>query len=697
VDEFLGQRLMGQFDIVARCGQGAMGTVYRAHQVNMDRMVAIKILRRDLVRDRTVVKRLYREAKAAARLSHPNIITVHLVAETDDGVPYIVMEYLEGVDLDTTLKKDAPLALPRALRIADQIAAALSEAHLHDVVHRDLKPANIIVLEKQRTPDVIKVLDFGIAKILEGGQSEESRITKSGAIFGTPFYLSPEQATGSEIDARADLYSLGVILYRMVTGRLPFEAGSGLEVLVRHVKQPPPPPRLYNPAIPAALEEVVLHALEKDRERRFATGEELRAALARVAAGELHAVSAAAAVPQGPWSAGASGSAETDVARIKRTVAGFGHAGDPQPRAVSVPVLTPVAGPAPASGPAPAPAGASGWEAPGEDEEATDDLPGSVRYRAAAAPAPVAALPRLSSEPLSFGRPPAEPAAAPVVRSAPAASVPAAAAPAAGDSPSASIVTGQHAAAPGASASGWPGGRDRGRIFTAFAIGMAVVALGVGGLFVARDLGLLGRGGSAAGRDVPPAPDAGAAVPVPGPAVDAAAPPVDEPVRIGADGARIDRQGLTVRLSFSAPPQAGRENLLVVDLARTAASLPVGGATLALSVTGAGEPTRQVEALPAAVAGRYGLRVRFDRPGAKRLELAISTSEGTRVQATFLAEVAPRGADTDPGMAAPPPDRRREPGHRPRPRDREGMRLPPMDPRPPVDPPTPPADPPDPD
>lgn len=320
-DEYVGRRLMQQFDILAQCGEGAMGTVYRARQINMDRLVAIKILRRDLVRDRTVVKRFYREAKAAARLSHPNIITVHLVAETDEGLPYIVMEHLEGTDLDSLCKAEAPLSMARAVHLTAQIAAALSEAHQNDVVHRDLKPANIIVLARARPAEVVKVLDFGIAKILEAGVSDESRITKSGAIFGTPYYLSPEQATGAELDPRADLYSLGVILYRLVTGHLPFESGSGLDILVRHVKDAPPPPRTYNPDIPLALEQVILTALEKDREQRHSTADAMRTALLAAAEEAGLPLSSMTPIPSSPWSAPTLSDSRGDVG--KKTVAGF--------------------------------------------------------------------------------------------------------------------------------------------------------------------------------------------------------------------------------------------------------------------------------------------------------------------------------------------------------------------------------------
>ncbi len=333
-DEYVGRRLMEQFDILARCGEGAMGTVYRAHQINMDRSVAVKILRRDLVRDRTVVRRFYREAKAAARLSHPNIITVHLVAETDEGLPYIVMEFLEGTDLDTLCKVEAPVDLTRAVHIAQQIAGALSEAHQNDVIHRDLKPANIIVLDKQRTADVVKVLDFGIAKILEAGTSDESRITKSGAIFGTPYYLSPEQATGAELDARADLYSLGVILYRLATGHLPFEGGSGLDILVRHVKDPPPPPRLHNPNLPPALEATILRALEKDRDKRFASADEMRAALLAALGDAGIPAALTTPDPSSPWAVPRS--APVATVDDKKTVAGFsGGGGNVDPRLLS--------------------------------------------------------------------------------------------------------------------------------------------------------------------------------------------------------------------------------------------------------------------------------------------------------------------------------------------------------------------------
>jgi len=281
-DPHIGKVLLRQFEIREICGKGSMGTVYRAWQESMERDVAVKILRRDLLRDEKVVKRFHREARAAARLSHANIITVYLVGDTDDGLPFIVMEYVTGVSLDQACNEAGPMPAVRAIHIAQQIAAALTEAHSHHIVHRDLKPENILLSSRKNSPDLVKVLDFGIAKIL---YANDEPLTQTGAIFGTPHYVAPEQASGSDIDHRCDLYALGVILFRMLTGRLPFESESGMEVLIQHLREQPPHPRDLVPTIPQPLEAVVLRCLEKDVERRFQSGEALNDALAGVVAG----------------------------------------------------------------------------------------------------------------------------------------------------------------------------------------------------------------------------------------------------------------------------------------------------------------------------------------------------------------------------------------------------------------------------
>ena len=279
-DPYIGQVFSGQFEIREICGRGTMGTVYRAWQTTMEREVAVKVLRPDLLQDSKVIKRFHREAKALARLSHPNIVVVHMVGNTDDGAPFLVMEYIKGEDLNAVCEAEGTLPMVRGIHITRQIASALSEAHGQNVVHRDLKPENIILCHKSQTPDYAKVLDFGIAKILHG--NNESHLTQTGAIFGTPHYLSPEQAAGSDLDHRCDLYALGVILFRLLAGRLPFVGESGMGVLVQHIREQPPHPRDINPALPKSMDDLILKALQKDPADRFQSAEEMTGALEAV-------------------------------------------------------------------------------------------------------------------------------------------------------------------------------------------------------------------------------------------------------------------------------------------------------------------------------------------------------------------------------------------------------------------------------
>jgi len=681
VDAFLGQRLMGQFDIRERCGQGAMGTVYKAHQMNMDRLVAIKILRQDLVRDRTVVKRFYREAKAAARLSHPNIITVHLVAETDDGLPYIVMEYLEGMDLDTLCKREAPVSIERGVKIAIQIAGALAEAHSNDVIHRDLKPANIIVVEKHRSPDFVKVLDFGIAKILEGGVSDESRITKSGAIFGTPYYLSPEQATGAELDARADLYSLSVILYRLVTGHLPFESGSGLDILVRHVKDPPPPPRLHNPEIPAALEAVILKALNKDRKDRFATAEEMRGALAALLGEGAVPELVDPGDPSAPWARPAGAE---EPGKSKRTVFGFSSGGgnpdvvgpvspeqDPLAQVAQKAIAYSRTVPSMAKGgPAaalPARPGASGAvpresrRSPGPvaaswgnaaAEPSSRESPGVKGYQLGAvapAPAPVKA-PVFDREagraPVPIPRalpddPGLRPAPSPVARPPVAQKRPRAPdrAPGPPDS-SPSMVTGEHAAPSSATLEMLARAQNRGRIFTIGTTLLALVALGVGVFFIVRDQQARTAGGQKVRKTSPAPMDAGSgAVARPAP-VDAGVAKREPPLMVGAALFQAVRQGLSLRLSCESQLKPHVAITFVLDLWRDGTGQPVPGARVALRLRDGGRRVRAYEAEAAKVPGRYVFEVRFGRSGKRHATLKVAVADGTVLSTGFELEVA---------------------------------------------------------
>lgn len=234
-DPLVGRVLDGRYRIEVALGRGAMGVVYRACQLGVDRPVAIKVLHGELCARPTIVRRFHREARAMARLDHSGIATVYAVGESEEGQPFFVMEYVEGRPLSDYAKR--PLAPDVARKIVAQVARALAHAHSAGIVHRDLKPANILI--DSAGDDVrVKVLDFGIAKLLAAeGESED--LTRAGELFGTPQYLSPEQAVGGEVDARSDLYSLGVVLFELMTGNLPF-GGDGMSVLVEHLFSPVP-------------------------------------------------------------------------------------------------------------------------------------------------------------------------------------------------------------------------------------------------------------------------------------------------------------------------------------------------------------------------------------------------------------------------------------------------------------------------
>lgn len=280
----LGRTLMGQFQIQSVCGHGATGTVYRATQVGIDREVAVKLLRADLLKDPDVVKRFVREARAGARLNHSNIATVHMVGQTEEGVPFLVMEFVEGEPLSAVLGVDKPLPLRRIVHIGAQIASALAEAHGQGIVHRDLKPENILLTEKRGESEVVKIVDFGIAKMIAHAAPGEDPISRMGTVFGTPHYIAPEQAAGQPVDGRADIYSLGCILFQMATGRVPFDGQQGLQVLLRQVRDPVPDPRSKNPRMSAALAELIRKMLAKDPAARPQTAALVATALREVIA-----------------------------------------------------------------------------------------------------------------------------------------------------------------------------------------------------------------------------------------------------------------------------------------------------------------------------------------------------------------------------------------------------------------------------
>jgi serine/threonine-protein kinase len=283
-DPLVGKTVAGRFQVEDFIGQGGMGKVYKARHLALDRPVVLKMLKPALLEDPTIVGRFEREAKAASRLNHPNVIQVlDFGREQRDGSLYIVMEFVQGKDLRVILRDEWPLAEDRLCNIMAQVCAALSEAHAHNIIHRDLKPENVMVEERRDQPDYVKVLDFGIAKLLD---AEGPHLTSVDVVCGTPQYMAPEQATGTHLDARCDLYAVGVILYQMTTGQLPFDGANSMEVLTKQVHDRPVPPRQKTPDAPIseAMEALILRALEKDAGKRPQTAEQFRDELLAVPA-----------------------------------------------------------------------------------------------------------------------------------------------------------------------------------------------------------------------------------------------------------------------------------------------------------------------------------------------------------------------------------------------------------------------------
>ena len=262
---------LGQYQILARISKGSTSTIYKAYQPKLDRFVAIKVLSPQVVDEEGFLERFTQEARAVAQLNHPNIVPVYDFDQEGD-MAYIVMKYVESGTLRSMIT-GTPLELGLTVDVLTQVGLALGYAHRRGVMHRDVKPSNILIGEGRWA----LLTDFGLAKILGGG----GHITRSGIGMGTPDYMSPEQAQGMPGDGRVDLYSLGVTLYEMVTGRPPFQADSLMGVIVKHITQPPPPPRQFNPKLPEALESAILTALAKDPADRFQTAEAMVAAIVR--------------------------------------------------------------------------------------------------------------------------------------------------------------------------------------------------------------------------------------------------------------------------------------------------------------------------------------------------------------------------------------------------------------------------------
>lgn len=278
-DPLVGRTLPGGYVILDLVGIGGMGRVYRAEQTNLGRTVAVKIIHPHLVGEENAAARFITEARAASRLNHPNSVAVIDFGKTEDGQLYLVMEFLRGKDLARVTYEEGPLAFRRIVSILRQVLAALSEAHHLGIIHRDLKPENIILEQVRTGGDFVKVVDFGLAKMRI--EAVQTNITSPGIVCGTPEYMSPEQGRGDPLDARSDLYAVGVIFYQLLTGRLPFEADSPTQVVLMHITQQPDDPREVVPerSIPSLLADVCLMALAKDPAHRFGNADEFGEAL----------------------------------------------------------------------------------------------------------------------------------------------------------------------------------------------------------------------------------------------------------------------------------------------------------------------------------------------------------------------------------------------------------------------------------
>jgi len=307
--------IRGKYRILGKIGQGGMATVYRAHHELLDEPRALKVINPELARDEAFVKRFKNEAINTRKLQHPNAVRVDDLDIAEDSRPFIAMELVGGESLKDLIERTGPMPCGTVVEIASQVCEALGAAHELGVTHRDIKPDNIVLLRGRDLKLVVKILDFGIASLKEVAGGGSNTLTGTGVVIGTPDYMSPEQAMGKrgdEIDGRSDIYSLGIVIYRMLTGELPFKADTTVGMILHHVQDVPQPPQKLKPelGIPDSISDIVMKALEKDREKRFATAPDMGTAL------RLAWASASRPVPHGGMLAAALATVKTEPAPV---------------------------------------------------------------------------------------------------------------------------------------------------------------------------------------------------------------------------------------------------------------------------------------------------------------------------------------------------------------------------------------------
>jgi serine/threonine protein kinase len=384
MDPYVGQEILGQFRIMEKLGQGGMGSVYKAEQPSMDRLVAVKILHPRLASRPDLVTRFKREARAMSRLTHPNTVRVFLYGEMEmGGALYIVMEFLDGPDLMRALRREGPMDVRRASKVMIQVCGALEEAHNAAIVHRDLKPENVVLTTQGGIQDFPKVLDFGLAKIRDMPQHRVGGpiLTQQGMVFGTPEFMSPEQAQGLELDRRTDIYSLGTIFYEMISGKLPFKVQNPMDFVAHHIKSPPIPihERAPERAFGSLVWPVIARALEKDPARRYQTAVEFAGALGTLLDGQGQTAASFSLPPVAPLPASSVSGMDTSprvpavrpgpvvapAAPHPQAMPALVAAAAPAPAQAAVartaphPTVQPSVAPGASRAPAPAPAGVS--------------------------------------------------------------------------------------------------------------------------------------------------------------------------------------------------------------------------------------------------------------------------------------------------------------------------------------------------